>query len=146
MEALALVGAINETRSNLAGEKESAVRSTLPAPHFTAEDHFLAETTKLSVGQALEKLRGTEAPKAKMARLDEKIDTLDEETQRLRAMRRRLERDQRAGSTGRDAQEANVRRVTKLKILGITIGIAIVILILAWMWGLFELPTIANKG
>jgi hypothetical protein len=106
----------------------------------------LAETTKLSVGQALEKLRGTEAPKAKMARLDEKIDTLDEETQRLRAMRRRLERDQRAGSTGRDAQEANVRPVTKLKILGITIGIAIVILILAWMWGLFELPTIANKG
>ena len=106
----------------------------------------MAETTKLSVGQALEKLRGTEAPKAKMARLDEKIDTLDEETQRLRAMRRRLERDQRAGSTGRDAQEANVRRVTKLKISGITLGIAIVILILTWMCGLFELPTIANKG
>ena len=115
-------------------------------PTSPAEDYSLAETTKLSVGQALEKLRGTEAPKAKMARLDEKIDTLDEETQRLKAMRRRLERDQRAGSTGRDAQEANVRRVTKLKILGITIGIAIVILILAWMWGLFELPTIANKG
>jgi len=95
----------------------------------------LAETTKLSVGQALEKLRGTEAPKAKMARLDEKIDTLDEETQRLRAMRRRLERDQRAGSTGRETQEANVRRVTKSKILSITIGIAIVILILAWTWG-----------
>ena len=53
----------------------------------------MAETTKLSVGQTLEKLRGAEAPKAKMARLDEKIDTLDEETQRLRAMRRRLERD-----------------------------------------------------
>jgi hypothetical protein len=106
----------------------------------------LAETTKLSVGQALEKLRGTEAPKAKMARLDEKIDTLDEETQRLRTMRRRLERDQRAGSTGRDVQEANARRITKSRILGIMIGIAIVILILAWMWGLFELPTIANKG
>lgn len=95
----------------------------------------MAETTKLSVGQALEKLRGTEAPKAKMARLDEKIDTLDEETQRLRAMRRRLERDQRAGSTGRETQEANVRRVTKSKILSITIGIAIVILIVAWTWG-----------
>lgn len=95
----------------------------------------MAETTKLSVGQALEKLRGTEAPKAKMARLDEKIDTLDEETQRLRAMRHRLERDQRAGSTGRETQEANVRRVTKSKILSITIGIAIVILILAWTWG-----------
>ena len=96
----------------------------------------MAETTKLSVGQALEKLRGTDAPKAKMARLDEKIDTLDEETQRLRAMRRRLERDQRAGSTGRDSQEANARRTTKLKILGIIIGIVIVIPILAWKWGL----------
>jgi hypothetical protein len=50
----------------------------------------LAETTKLSVGQALEKLRGTDAPKAKMARLEEKIDTLDKEAQSLRAMRRPL--------------------------------------------------------
>ena len=104
----------------------------------------MAEITKLSVGQAIEKLRGTDEPKAKMARLDEKIDMLDEETQRLRAMRRRIERDQRAGSTGRDAQEtngrdaqkANARRVTKLKILGIIIGIVLVITTLAWMWGL----------
>jgi hypothetical protein len=96
----------------------------------------MAETTKLSVGQALEKLRGTDAPKAKMARLDEKIDTLDEETRRLRAMRRHLERDQRAGSIGRDAQEPDARRATKLKILGIIIGIVMVILILAWKWGL----------
>jgi hypothetical protein len=87
----------------------------------------VAETTKLSVGQALEKLRGTDAPKAKMARLDEKIGTLDEETQRLRAMRHRLERDQRARPTGRDAQEANTRPVAKLKILGIIFGVVIVI-------------------
>ena len=92
----------------------------------------MAETTKLSVGQTLEKLRGTDGPKAKMARLDEKIDILDEETQRLRAMRRRLERDQRAGSSGRGAQEAGDRPITKLKILGIIIGILIVIAILAW--------------
>jgi hypothetical protein len=97
----------------------------------------LAETTKLSVGQALEKLRGTDAPKAKMARLDEKIYTLDEETQRLRAMRSRIERGQRAGPTGIEAQPANVRRVTKLKIFGIIMGIIIVIPILAWKWGLF---------
>jgi alpha-glucuronidase len=96
----------------------------------------MAEITKLSVGQAIEKLRGTDAPKAKMARLDEKIDMLDEETQRLKAMRRRLERDQRAGSTGLDAQKANARHVTKLKISGIIIGTVIVIAILAWMWGL----------
>jgi hypothetical protein len=62
----------------------------------------MAETTKLSVGQALEKLRGKDAPKAKIAQLDEKIDELDKETQRLRAARRRLERDQRSGSTKTD--------------------------------------------
>ena len=62
----------------------------------------MAETTKLSVGQALDKLRGTDVPKAKMARLHEKIETLDQETQRLRAARRRIERDQRAGSAKRD--------------------------------------------
>ena len=101
------------------------------------EDIAVAETTKLSVGQALEKLRGTDAPTAKMARLDEKIDTLPEETKRLRAMRHRLERDQRAGSTGRDAQGAVATRGTKLKILGLIIGIVIVIPILAWKWGPF---------
>ena len=50
----------------------------------------MAETTKLSVSQALDKLRGTDGPKSKLARLDEKIDDLDKETQRLRAMRRSL--------------------------------------------------------
>ena len=96
----------------------------------------MAEITKLSVGQAIDKLRGTDAPKAKMAMLDEKIDVLDEEAQRLRAMRRRIERDQRASSTGRDAQKANARHVTKPKLLGIIIGIVIVITILAWKLGL----------
>jgi hypothetical protein len=33
--------------------------------------------------------------------------------------------------------QANARRVTKLKILGIIVGIVIVIPILAWKWGLF---------
>jgi len=61
----------------------------------------MAETTKLSVGEALDKLRGGDPPKSKMNRLDEKIDALDEETQRLRAARRKLERDQR-GSPKRD--------------------------------------------
>jgi hypothetical protein len=46
----------------------------------------MADTTKLSVGKALEKLRADE-PKSKATRLDEKIDALDKETQRLRAMR-----------------------------------------------------------
>lgn len=56
----------------------------------------MTETTKLSVGQALDKLRGTDAPKTKV--LDEKIDALDEEARRLKAARRRLER----GSTKGD--------------------------------------------
>ena len=58
----------------------------------------MADTTKLSVGQALDKLRGTEAPKTKITQLDEKIDALDEEARRLKAARRRLER----GSTQSD--------------------------------------------
>jgi hypothetical protein len=62
----------------------------------------MAETTKLSVGKVLEKLRGIEAPRTKMTRLDEEIEALKEETRRLRAARRRLERDQRSGSTKTD--------------------------------------------
>lgn len=94
----------------------------------------MAETTKLSVGQALDKLRGTGSPESKMTRLDEKIGAIDEEMQRMRAINRRIERDQRAGSTGRDAQNANtnVRSGAKLKILWIAIGMVIVISILAW--------------
>jgi len=57
----------------------------------------MGEATKLSVGQALDALRGTDAPKTRITQLDEKIQTLDEETRRLRAARRSLERDQRAG-------------------------------------------------
>ena len=56
----------------------------------------MAEINKLSVGQALDKLRGKDAPKSKMDQLDQKIDELDEQTRRLRAERHRIERDQRA--------------------------------------------------
>ena len=62
----------------------------------------MAETTKLSVGQALEKLRGTDPLKTKMTRLDEKIDALEEETRRMKAARRRIERDQKAGLNKKD--------------------------------------------
>ena len=50
----------------------------------------MADTSKLSVGKTLEKLRGTEDPKSKVTRLEEKIDDLDKEAQRLKAMRRSL--------------------------------------------------------
>ena len=98
---------------------------------LTGRGLAVADTTKLSVGKALEKLRGTDAPKAKMAQLDEKIDILDEETQRLRAMRRRLGPDKRASSSGLDAQAAGDSPGRKLKIF-IIIGILMVIAILAW--------------
>lgn len=54
----------------------------------------MADTTKLSVNQALDKLRGTDVPKSKMTRLDEKSDQLDEELRRLKTTRRRIERGQ----------------------------------------------------
>src|SRR4029078_10994358 len=50
-------------------------------------------TKKLDVGKALDKLRGSDEPKARMTVLDEKNKALDEEIRRLRAERRRLERD-----------------------------------------------------
>ena len=55
----------------------------------------MAETTKLSVEKALEKLRGSDPPKSKNARHDEKIDALDEEIKRMRAQRLRLDQRQR---------------------------------------------------
>jgi hypothetical protein len=64
---------------------------------------MMAETTKLSVGQALDKLRGSEPRKTKLTQLDEKIDALDKEGRRLRAERSRIERDQqKAGLTKKE--------------------------------------------
>jgi hypothetical protein len=55
----------------------------------------MAETPKLSVEKALEKLRAADAPKSKDARRAEEMDALDEEIKRLRAQRLRLDRHQR---------------------------------------------------
>jgi hypothetical protein len=52
---------------------------------------------KLSVDKALEKLRGRDEPKSRLTLLDEKNKELDEEIRRLRAERRRLERNDRSG-------------------------------------------------
>jgi hypothetical protein len=98
----------------------------------------MAETTKLSVGQALDKLRGTEMPKTRMAQLDDKIGALEEETQRMRAMGRQLERSQQAVSTLDGSQKTSVGRVSTTKIVWTVIGIVIVIPILVWMVGLFS--------
>ncbi len=55
----------------------------------------MAETTKLSVEKALEKLRGSDAAKSRKKQFDDKIEVLDEEIQRMTAQRLRLEGHQR---------------------------------------------------
>lgn len=54
----------------------------------------MAETNKLSVEKALEKIRSGGSPQSKDVRLEEKMDALDEEIKRMRAQRLRLERRQ----------------------------------------------------
>ena len=55
----------------------------------------MADTKKLSVEKALNKIRADETPKSRSEKHDEKMDVLDEEIQRMRAQRLRLERHQR---------------------------------------------------
>lgn len=63
----------------------------------------MAEINKLSVGKVLDKLRSSDAQKdAKTTQLEKKINTTDEEIQRLRAASRRIKRGPRAGTTGCD--------------------------------------------
>jgi len=52
----------------------------------------MAETPKLSVEKALEKLRSADAPKSRDVRRTEEMDALDDEIKRLRAQRLRLDR------------------------------------------------------
>jgi hypothetical protein len=92
----------------------------------------MAEITRLSVGTAIDKLRGTDAPASRMEHLDEKIHAVDEETQRLRATRLSLARSQGAGSAGRDAQQPEKGGITKRKVSAIIIGLVIAICVLVW--------------
>lgn len=55
----------------------------------------MAEKGKLSVEKALNKLRQADAPRSGSERHNEKIDALDEEVERMRAQRRRLDQRQR---------------------------------------------------
>jgi len=55
----------------------------------------MAETSKLSVEKALNKIREGDMQKSKTTRMDEGLAELDEETKRMRAQRLRLERHQR---------------------------------------------------
>lgn len=55
----------------------------------------MAEINKLSVEKALGKLRAEDAKQSKAAVFNDRIDALDEEIERMRAQRLRLERHQR---------------------------------------------------
>ena len=55
----------------------------------------MADTKKLSVEKALNKIRANDALKSRSERRDKEMDALDEEIKRMRAQRLRLERHQR---------------------------------------------------
>jgi len=55
----------------------------------------MADTTKLSVEKALNKIRSSDEQKSRNERIDDEIDALQKETERMRAQRLRLERHQR---------------------------------------------------
>jgi hypothetical protein len=101
----------------------------------SVEDFAMAEINKLSVGQALDKLRRPDG-QSKQTRLDEKMDALDEDMQRMRAITRRIERDQRvAKTTASDAQGMNTRPGDKkgpFPILAILAVVGAVVLIILY--------------
>ena len=105
-------------------------------PDFIGRGFIMAEINKLSVGQALDKLRGTDVPDAKMEQLDGKIGELDAEIHRLRATRIRVERDQRVSSTRGIEPEVTAPHGTKHKFLWIIVAVVIVIVIsiATWLW------------
>ncbi len=51
----------------------------------------MADTTKLSVEKALEKIRSDEQPKSRSELQDEKSEALNEEIKRMKAQRLRLD-------------------------------------------------------
>jgi hypothetical protein len=55
----------------------------------------MAETKKLSVEKALNKIREADATRSRTERRNAEMDVLDEEIKRMRAQRQRLERRQR---------------------------------------------------
>ena len=89
----------------------------------------MAEIHKLSVGKALDKLRGN-VPGSKNAQRDKKIDALEEDIQRMRATRLRLERDQQAAEpNGRNIQVPNNKKGPRWLILAILVPLLLVSII-----------------
>ena len=61
---------------------------------------MMAEINKLSVEKALDKLRAGDAKQSKDTLFNDKIDALDEEIERMRTQRLRLEQHQRKRDKG----------------------------------------------
>ena len=61
----------------------------------------MAEINKLSVGKALDKLRAGGIQQSKEALLSNRIDALDEEIERMRTQRLRLEQHQTKRAKGK---------------------------------------------
>ena len=97
----------------------------------------MAEINKLSAGQALDKLRRPDV-QSKQTRLDDKMNALNEDIQRMRATRRRLERDQRAAATTtNDAQGMNARPGNKngpypIRAVLAVVGLVLLVLIILY--------------
>src|SRR5262249_42300647 len=66
-----------------------------PCRHSHGGPQIMAETKKLSVEKALNKIRADDGVKSRSDRRDEDMNELDEEIKRMRAQRLRLERNQR---------------------------------------------------
>ena len=88
----------------------------------------MAEINKLAVGEALDKLHRPDV-QSKQTRVDEKMTALDEDIQRMRATRRRLERDQRAAELS--AQKANNRNGSSSKLWWLAILAVVGLVLLA---------------
>lgn len=96
----------------------------------------MAEINKLSVGEALDKMRRDDAATSKRARADEKSGELDKEIQRLRTANRRLERSQQAAATAAVVPSVKPGHVSKLKIPAIVIGAVVLIAVAMWSFKL----------
>jgi hypothetical protein len=62
---------------------------------FLQRGSIMANTNRLAVQKALEKIRSSDSFTSKSTRREEEMAALDEEIKRMRAQRRRLEADQR---------------------------------------------------
>jgi hypothetical protein len=67
----------SEAASAFGGGIPPATGAGVASQRHWAEDFTMAEINKLSVGQAIDKIRGKDAPKSKMDQLDQKIDKLE---------------------------------------------------------------------